>query len=458
MQIDCLSGSPAAVWKVAGQLDTVTAPEFRIALDRIDCARLTELTLDFEELSYISSAGLRELLILKKRMSGKPLRIQNVRSEVAEVFEITGFSSLLDYTLTARSDDYTRMSFKAFLAHKVRFGTQQPILEAEGRSYTWADVERYSQIIAGDLQKLGVSRGTHVGICGQNSPNWIFTFYAVQKLGGIALLLNSSLTPAELIRFAKVGDITHLCYGELPAMGNEAAFTDRITGADSPIRTVLSIQRGRFDERLGEYEQLCGRFVLRVEADDPCAMIFTSGSTGTPKGVLFSAYNIQNSAHACISKMNLTPEDRVCQFLPMFHIFGLSVGLIGSGIMDARIIIPEGNRTGTLIRVIQDRRCTVFHAVPTMLLAIMNHPEFEPARLSTLRVTMLAGAPVSMTQMRRFRETFPNDHFLAAYGLSEMAPVSATDYTSAFGKRTANARAKESLSSCPNLMTPLFMR
>ena len=112
MQIDCLSGSPAAVWKVAGQLDTVTAPEFRIALDRIDCARLTELTLDFEELSYISSAGLRELLILKKRMSGKPLRIQNVRSEVAEVFEITGFSSLLDYTLTARSDDYTRMSFK----------------------------------------------------------------------------------------------------------------------------------------------------------------------------------------------------------------------------------------------------------------------------------------------------------------------------------------------------------
>ena len=109
-------------------------------------------------------------------MSGKPLRIQNVRSEVAEVFEITGFSSLLDYTLTARSDDYTRMSFKDFLAHKVRFGTQQPILEAEGRSYTWADVERYSQIIAGDLQKLGVSRGTHVGICGQNSPNWIFTF------------------------------------------------------------------------------------------------------------------------------------------------------------------------------------------------------------------------------------------------------------------------------------------
>ena len=77
-------------------------------------------------------------------MSGKPLRIQNVRSEVAEVFEITGFSSLLDYTLTARSDDYTRMSFKDFLAHKVRFGTQQPILEAEGRSYTWADVERYS--------------------------------------------------------------------------------------------------------------------------------------------------------------------------------------------------------------------------------------------------------------------------------------------------------------------------
>ena len=50
MQIDCLSGSPAAVWKVAGQLDTVTAPEFRIALDRIYCARLTELTLDFEEL------------------------------------------------------------------------------------------------------------------------------------------------------------------------------------------------------------------------------------------------------------------------------------------------------------------------------------------------------------------------------------------------------------------------
>ena len=416
--------------KVNGAIDVETSQVLRKVLSEIDYKNLKSFTFDFEKVSYISSAGLRELLIVVKKINNAyPLKIINVNSVVDEVFVGTQFGRYFEYTLAEEKPDFAHLSFKEFLAYKIKNGPDKTIVSYLGKNYNWQDIEKYSQIIADDLAKIGVKKGSHVALCGSNTANWIFTFYAIQKLGAVAQLLNFALTKDEIIKFAKVGDITYLCYGEMSMATDEESFIKAVTADDSPIKTTYSIKNSiDFSQRLNEYDNLKGKYENKVEADYPCTMIFTSGSTGTPKGVLVSAYNILNAAKSNVETLRITKEDKACLILPLYHIFGLVAGLFANGIADSETVIPENIKTANIIKVINENKCTIFHSVPTMLLSIVNNKDFDKEKLSSLRSTILSGAPVSETQMLMLSEKFPNNHFSSSYGMSEMAPVSITDY------------------------------
>ena len=414
---------------VSGRIDVNTTKLLHDELLSIDFDEVNELIMDFDDVQYISSAGLRTLLSLKKRMRDKPCLIDNVNESVEDIFKVTGFAELLNYKTKNSTKDYSNMSFKEFLAQKVKYGPEKTIIENCGVSYTWEEIDKCSQIIAGDLSKMGVKKGTHVAICGSNSANWALTFYAVQKLGAIALLVNFNLGVSEIRTMSKVGDITHFCYGNMPQMKDEEAFLSGIQEGDSLIKNVYDIRNSvSFKDRLSEYESVAGLFEAKVETDDACVMIFTSGSTGVPKGVLLSAYNILNASCSNVQSLHLTQNDKACLILPLFHIFGMVAGLFANAVADATMLIPDSIKTSNLIKVISENQCTVFHSVPTMLLSIVNNKDFEPEKMKSLRSTILSGAPISESQMTMLQQKFPNNHFASSYGLSEMAPVSITDY------------------------------
>ena len=409
-----------------GKLDAVSAPVFREEISKTDLTPFNKIILDFENVPYISSAGLRELLIVKKKLRpGVPLHIRNASEEVAEIFEMTGFA---DYLVIERADaaaDVSEMSFGAFLKHKAMHEGGKPVLSHAGKTYTWSDVDAVSSVIAEELYKRGVRKGAHVGLCGENSANWVFTFYAIQKLGAIGLLLNPQLTEAEIIRFSDIGDITFLCYGETP-MVPDMPDRARDIAAHSCVESFMSI-RSDVDFTCRPAPAI-DHYQANVRPDDACVMVFTSGSTGRPKGAMLSAYNILSAACSNVESLRLTCEDTACLILPMFHIFGLVAGLFANAVADARMIIPENLRTDTVVRTVYENRCTVMHAVPTFFLAILKTRGFEPETLGTLRSTILSGAATSEAHMLRFAELFPNNHFAVSYGMSEMAPISITDY------------------------------
>lgn len=420
------TGKKATV-TVVGRIDTVTSPDLRKALADIDYEAVDSLEMDFADLSYISSAGLRELLSLKKRLGKKPFFITNVSEDIESIFEVTGFATILDYSVTGKEEDFSLMSFKEFLSCKASKHPDKEILKAGGVTYTWEDIDKCSQIIAKDLASLGVKKGTHVGICGFDSANWILTFYAVQKLGAIACLINFNLGADEIIRTASAGDVTHLCCGEMTQRSDELFAS--LVAENSPVTMLYDISsEHNYKDRLGEYDGIKDRFEGKVEADDACVMVYTSGSTGVPKGVLLSAYNVLNAACSNARSLLLTKNDRACLMLPLFHIFGLVAGCLANAVADAETIIPDSVRTDALLKTIHEEKCTVFHSVPTMLIAIVNNRSFSSEKVATLRSTILSGALASPSQVEMLMKTFPNDHFAAAYGLSEMAPVSITDY------------------------------
>ena len=415
---------------LSGKIDVTTVEELREAIASVP-TDAAGLTLDFRDVTYIGSAGLREMLVCRKRFPDKRLRVRNVVSAVMDVFKMTGFNIMLPVEeADSFVSTYVNLSIQEMLNWHVRKSGNRVALKTERETYTWEEIDRAAQIIAGDLNRLGVGVGSHVGICGGNSVNWVLAFYATQKLGAIAMLINPVQSAREIGRICSIGDITCLCYGEIPGMKDEAKFLEEVRAASGGIiaRNYSIRSSVCFRVRFSEYEELKGRFEQKVEADAPCVVIFTSGSTGRPKGVILSAYNLLNAAKVQVKLQRMTSRDKNLLIVPLFHILGLVVCLLPCAMTNALLYIPDDIRTDTLIRIMSSEKCTLLHSVPTMIIALINNKDFSSGAFQSLRCTYLAGAAATEAQLKLFREKMPNNHFMIAYGLSEMAPVSVTLY------------------------------
>lgn len=425
-----IDGDQNITLALSGDIDTTTFLQLREAVTAVpdDIGRLT---LDFRDVRVITSAGLREMLVCAQRFGEERLLVKNVSPEVMKIFEMTGFDSILTIE-EAREDDatYVHMTLQTLLRRRVEKSGDKVALRNETEAYTWRDIDVASQIVAGDLAALGVRRGSHVGVCGANSINWICVFYATQKLGATAMLMNPSQSAAEIGRVCAIGDVTTLCYGEIAAMGDEEAFLSDVRSVEGcKIGSCYSFGKALdLRARMGEYGALEGRYEDDIDPDTPSVVIFTSGSTGRPKGVILSPYNLLNAAAVQVDMQRLTELDKNLLIVPLFHILGLVVCFLPCAMTGATLFVPDDIHTGTLIRVMERERCTLLHSVPTMILALINNRDFSTEAFSSLRCTLLAGAVATEAQIRLFREKLPGDHFMIAYGLSEMAPVSVTQY------------------------------
>lgn len=417
---------------LTGKIDAYTSDELRSITNEIS-QHCNNLVLDFKDVIYISSAGLRELLVCRKRFRESML-VKNVSPDVAQIFEITGFNSLIPISMASEDSEedisFQYFSFKRFLDHKVQVSGDRVVLADDTSKYTWIEIEQAAQILAIKLSKYNVTKGTHVGLCGLNDINWVLMFYAIQKLGAIACLINPRQSKDELKRICSIGDITCFCCGEIPGIEDKDSLLDSlIQDPDCPVTSVFPYEHNAsIKEQFNEYDAIREMFTFKVDSDWPCVMIFTSGSTGRPKGVLLSAYNILNVAKVSAADQTLTNQDRNCQILPLFHIFGLVCGLFACNIKDTCIYFPADIRTGTLLNLIEKEQCTILHSVPTMILALINNKSFTSERCRSLRCSMIGGSAATEYQMELFREKMPQNHFMSAYGLSEIAPCSTTAY------------------------------
>ena len=429
LTVNVVKNGEKVVVATEGVIDTETAPKLSEVLLNLDYNHL-DLTIDFDKTDYITSAGLRVLLVARKKLSDDTMRIIHVNEFILEVFQVTGFSDILNFTVKEQNSVDCHLSFKALLKKRADDGLA---FVFAGREYTWKDVDRLSQIVADDLAKAGVKKGSHVGICSPNSINWIVTFFAVQKLGAIALLVNYGLKPDEIATLAEIGDITHLCYGAIPGLTDFGVFSAALLQGGSAVTYMYDIGMDRdFTERLSEYDAIKEKYGEAFHSDDPSVVIFTSGSTGKPKAVLSSSFNLLNSVKAISAECNFTKADKACAFLPLFHVFGFS-SCIGIGLLYGCVsYIPVNNKPATLIDLIREKRCTIFNTVPTMFLAMIQQPSFTPDALSSLRVSVLGGSATSEAQMTMLRSLLPNNHFCNIYGMSENAVISMTRYEDTF--------------------------
>jgi fatty-acyl-CoA synthase len=163
----------------------------------------------------------------------------------------------------------------------------------------------------------------------------------------------------------------------------------------------------------------------QLQFDDPINIQFTSGTTGAPKGATLTHHNILNNGYFIGEAMKLTPQDKLCIPVPLYHCFGMVLGNLACTTHGTAMVYPgEGFDPLATLQTVAEERCTGLHGVPTMFIAQMEHPQFASFDLSSLRTGIMAGAPCPIEVMRRVVETMNLREITIAYGMTETSPVS----------------------------------
>jgi len=322
------------------------------------------------------------------------------------------------------------------------------VVRQQGVCWSYRELAERVDAFAAGLLALGLERGERVGIWSPNNAEWIITQFATAKAGLILVNINPAYRLAE-VEFAlnKSGCralVTATAFktsdyvGMLNALAPELRTSEpgRLRAAQLPgLRAVIQIAESPvpgalpFSAVLGmggsaeraRLAELSGA----LQFDDPINIQFTSGTTGAPKGATLTHHNILNNGYFIGEAMRFTERDRLCIPVPMYHCFGMVLGVLACTTHGAAMVFPgEGFDPLATLQTVAEERCTALHGVPTMFIAELDHPAFASFDLSSLRTGIMAGAPCPIEVMRRAVAQMHLSEITIAYGMTETSPVS----------------------------------
>ena len=355
----------------------------------------------------------------------------------------------LSYVSGASEEPLLGMTVGQALAQAAELWPDRPALVSPSHDvdWTWAQFRERARKLAAGFVALGLKRGERIGCWSLNRPEWTLTQFAAAEAGLVFVTINPAYRLHELeYALTKVGcaalvtatefktsDFLGMVRSLAPELGESRP--GALKAARLPdLRMVIQIGgQGRgtlpFAEVLeaGGVRELAALDALggELQFDDPANIQFTSGTTGSPKGVTLSHHNILNNGYFTGRAMRLTPQDRICIPVPLYHCFGMVMGNLAAVTLGAAMVYPgEGFDPLATLRTVEAARCTALYGVPTMFIAELDHPEFERFDLSSLRTGIMAGAPCPIAVMRKVVERMHMRDVTIAYGMTETSPVS----------------------------------
>ena len=331
----------------------------------------------------------------------------------------------------------------------AKYGDREALVaRQQGIRWTWRELADRVDAFAAGLVSLGLKPGERIGIWSPNNAEWVITQFASAKAGLILVNINPAYRLSELdYALNKVGcralvtatafktsDYAGMLMSLCPELGTcvpgnlEAARVPTLRlviqiGARTipgavPFAEVSALATAASRARLVELAPL-------LQFDDAINIQFTSGTTGSPKGATLTHHSILNNGFYTAETMALTPDDRLCIPVPLYHCFGMVMGVLGCLTHGSTMVFPgEGFDPLATLETVAAERCTALYGVPTMFIAQMDHPRFAEFDVSTLRTGIMAGSPCPIEVMRRAMNLMHLRDITIAYGMTETSPVS----------------------------------
>jgi len=296
----------------------------------------------------------------------------------------------------------------------------------EEKQYTWREVDNCSDRIALYLHALGVRKNDKIALWGVNSTDWILCFFGIVKIGGIAVLLNYNYRDCELSSTLEQTDVSVLLSGEARKGIDPREMISRVSPRLPQLKNVLSMCDVVPADRspvTADEAALLHDLSGSVAPDDVACIIFSSGTTARPKGIQLMHHNLVNNAAAICSRMQWSENDRQAIVLPFFHGSGMVPGIMCTIYAGMSAVILRCFQSGALLRAIQDYRCTVVNAVPSMLIIMMNNKDFSSYDISSFSSGIISGSTILPESFVRICSTVKADHLQMAYGQTETSPL-----------------------------------
>ena len=299
----------------------------------------------------------------------------------------------------------------------ARYGGKKGLMY-EGTTYTYQEMNHKINQVAHGLHKLGIVKGSRIGLFLSNCPEYIFTYFGVIKLGGINVPVNTFLSSDEVRFILKDCEISVVVtdrklYGILEPVLPELPQLKHIVLVDDDIPGTIHF-------RSFEKESIESPSWELPENDDIAVIHYTSGTTGTPKGAMLSHKNLLAAIDSNTDVIKISSKDRIIVFLPLFHVFTFVVCVLATLSYGTRIVLIGSVKPfKRVIKTILTQRISILVGVPPVFSALVNAkiPWFFRF-INPIRVCVSGGAPLPIEVLTKFQEKF-NIPLLEGYGLSE---------------------------------------
>jgi len=311
---------------------------------------------------------------------------------------------------------------------------------------TYRQFSRAVDELAKGLMALGVQKGEKVAVWATNIPYWVTLQFATAKIGAVLLTVNTNYKSAELEYLLKQSesenlflidgyqdtDYVNTVYDLIPEL--KTVERGRLTSPTFPhLKRVcfLGQEKHRGMYSIPEINALAimtsdEEYQARQRSLDPHEVVnmqYTSGTTGFPKGVMLSHYNIGNNGFFIGENQKFSEKDRVCLPVPLFHCFGCVLGVLAAVNHGTCMVILESFEPLLIMASVEQEKCTALYGVPTMFIAILDHPMFDKFDYSTLRTGIMAGSNCPVQVMEQVIDKMNMRDITICYGLTEASPV-----------------------------------
>ena len=353
----------------------------------------------------------------------------------------------------------------------ARHGDREALVDlATRRRWTYSELDVEVDAFALGLMELGITKGDRVGVWAPSCAEWVVVHYATAKIGAILV----SVDPA--CRFHELRDVVRrsgmrLLVSAAQHRADDDRADDDSAGEDSAgedsagdfgtadfgtgdfgtadyraidrramvaeirpccphlLDTMVigdDAWRDLFDRGGRADHQRLDERMAQLSFDDPINIRYTSDTTGiSPRGATLSHHNILNSGYFVTEMISITRADRMCVPVPMYHCFGMVLGVLGAFSHGAAVVLPShAFDPEDTLRAVQEERCTALYGVPAMFTAELAHPAIAAFDLSTLRAGLMVGAPCPIEVMKRVVTEMHLAEVATAYGVTETSLVS----------------------------------
>lgn len=314
--------------------------------------------------------------------------------------------------------------------------------------WTYAELAAKADTVATNLLKLGLKPGDRVGLWAPNCAEWVITQFATAKAGLILVNINPAYRISELeYALNKVGCKALVLAESFKSSNYVAMLREIAPELDDAKPSALNAQRLpdlktaiviaddapagflTFDSFLQTPDQESIEQLRVIEPtlqpDDAINIQFTSGTTGHPKGATLTHHSILNNGYFVARRQSFSEQDILCLPVPLYHCFGMVMGVLGCITHGAAIVLPgEAYDPEGVLRAVEAEKCTALYGVPTMFIGELELPNFADFDLSSLRTGAMAGSPCPIEVMKRVINDMNMSEVTIAYGMTETAPVS----------------------------------